>query len=99
MDSPVLVCDGLNIFMRHFCANPSMSENGEHVGGFVGFIKGLGILCFNGFQIQELPRDEDMEIYIPVKIKGKGIEFNLLAIWNFYWACKQGRFKGVKGDD
>ena len=61
--------------------------------------KGLGILCFNGFQIQELPRDEDMEIYIPVKIKGKGIEFNLLAIWNFYWACKQGRFKGLKGDD
>ncbi len=47
MDSPVLVCDGLNIFMRHFCANPSMSENGEHVGGFVGFIKGLGILCEN----------------------------------------------------
>ena len=40
-----------------------------------------------------------MEIYIPVKIKGKGIEFNLLAIWNFYWACKQGRFKDVKGDD
>ena len=47
MEKPVLVCDGLNIFMRHFCANPSMSVNGEHVGGFVGFIKGLGILCEN----------------------------------------------------
>lgn len=47
MKNPVLVCDGLNIFMRHFCANPSMSENGEHVGGFLGFIKGLGILCEN----------------------------------------------------
>ena len=37
-----------------------------------------------------------MEIYIPAKIKGNGIEFNILAIWNFYWACKQGRFKGVR---
>ena len=45
IDKPVLLVDGLNVFMRHFCANPSMSENGEHVGGFVGFIKGLGLLC------------------------------------------------------
>lgn len=45
MHNPLIICDGLNIFMRHFCANPAMSENGEHVGGFLGFIKGLGILC------------------------------------------------------
>ena len=31
--------------MRHFCANPSLSENGEHVGGFLGFLGGLGNLC------------------------------------------------------
>lgn len=45
MKNPILVCDGMNVFMRHFCANPSMSDNGEHVGGFLGFLKGLGILC------------------------------------------------------
>tara|TARA_R110000824_G_scaffold60853_14_gene162432 strand:+ start:8727 stop:9692 length:966 start_codon:yes stop_codon:yes gene_type:complete len=43
--NPVIIVDGLNAFMRHFCANPSLSENGEHVGGFVGFIGGLGKLC------------------------------------------------------
>jgi len=31
--------------MRHFCANPAMSENGDHVGGALGFLKGLGNLC------------------------------------------------------
>ena len=39
--SPILVIDGLNVFMRHFAANPSTSENGEHVGGVVGFLRGL----------------------------------------------------------
>lgn len=47
MKNPVMIVDGLNVFMRHFCANPSMSSNGDHVGGFIGFIKGLGILCEN----------------------------------------------------
>ena len=44
-DRPVLVVDGLNFFMRHFVANPTMSDHGNHVGGFVGFLKGLGHLC------------------------------------------------------
>jgi exonuclease III len=39
-----------------------------------------------------------MEIYIPVKVISDKVTFNLLAIWNFYFACKQGRFKGVRGD-
>lgn len=37
----ILVVDGLNVFMRHFAANPSTSENGEHIGGVVGFLRGL----------------------------------------------------------
>ena len=61
--------------------------------------KGLGILAFNGWQLSELPRDEDMEIYIPTVASKEGIEIKILAIWNFYWACKQGRFKGVKGEN
>tara|TARA_Y100001963_G_scaffold159862_1_gene265795 strand:+ start:204 stop:1169 length:966 start_codon:yes stop_codon:yes gene_type:complete len=44
-DNPVIIVDGLNVFMRHFCANPSMSDNGDHAGGFVGFLGGLGSLC------------------------------------------------------
>ena len=44
-DRPVLLVDGLNLFMRHFVVNPSMSDSGQHVGGFVGFLKSLAMLC------------------------------------------------------
>ena len=40
----ILIVDGLNVFMRHFAANPATSENGEHVGGVVGFLRGLRYL-------------------------------------------------------
>jgi 5'-3' exonuclease len=42
---PTLIVDGLNVFYRHWAANPSLDANGEHVGGIVGFIKGLQLLC------------------------------------------------------
>ena len=61
--------------------------------------KGLGVLTFNDFSLEVQPRDEDMEIFIPLKICKVGFSFNLLAVWNFYYACKQGRFKGVRGDN
>ena len=44
-DRPVLIVDGLNLFMRHFVVNPSMSESGQHVGGFIGFLKSISHLC------------------------------------------------------
>lgn len=37
----VLIFDGLNVFMRHYIANPSMSDNGEQIGGIVGFYYNL----------------------------------------------------------
>ena len=60
--------------------------------------KGMGVLGFNGTLVTQLETDEDMEIFLPVKVTTAKMEFRLLAVWNFYWACKQGRFKGVKGD-
>jgi len=44
-DRPTLIIDGLNVFFRHWAANPTMDSNGEHVGGIVGFLKGLQLLC------------------------------------------------------
>ena len=38
MSKKVVICDGLSIFMRHYCANPTMSKQGYHMGGFVGFL-------------------------------------------------------------
>ncbi|RPH07585.1 MAG: hypothetical protein CBC53_001260 [Alphaproteobacteria bacterium TMED93] len=61
--------------------------------------KGLGVLTFNDFSLEVQPRDEDMEIFMPLKVCKFGFSFNLLAVWNFYYACKQGRFKGVRGDN
>ena len=43
--SPVLLVDGLNVFYRHWAANPTLDANGEHVGGIVGFLKALQLLC------------------------------------------------------
>ena len=47
MSSNIILVDALNFFMRHFAANPSTSENGEHVGGTVGFLKGSQLLIDN----------------------------------------------------
>jgi len=44
-ERPILVIDGLNSFIRNFIANPTITENGESAGGFVGFVKSLGLLC------------------------------------------------------
>jgi len=44
-DRPVLIIDALNVFIRHYAANPSMNESGEHVGGFIGFLKNIEHLC------------------------------------------------------
>lgn len=52
-DRPILIFDGLNCFMRHFCANPTMSEHGDPMGGFVGFVKSIGTLC-NQFRPKEV---------------------------------------------
>ena len=41
---PVLLVDALNVFMRHFVANPTMSSNGHHAGGIVGFMKSIRYL-------------------------------------------------------
>jgi DNA polymerase-1 len=35
----VLLIDAFNIFIRSYCAYPSMNSNGEQVGGVVGFLK------------------------------------------------------------
>ena len=42
---PILIFDALNVFMRHYAANPTMSDNGSHAGGIVGFMKNIRLLC------------------------------------------------------
>ena len=40
-----MLIDGLNVYTRHFIANPTMSDLGHHVGGTAGFINGLRLLA------------------------------------------------------
>lgn len=44
-ERPILIIDALNVFIRHYAANPSMNESGEHVGGFIGFLRNIEHLC------------------------------------------------------
>ncbi len=60
--------------------------------------KGLGILTFGETCLKEFPFDKDMDIYLPVRVTNSLMNFNLIGVWNFYYACKQGRFKDVRGD-
>jgi len=47
MEKPILLVDALNMFMRHFTVNPSVNSNGNHIGGVVGFLKGIQLLIDN----------------------------------------------------
>jgi DNA polymerase-1 len=43
INSRVLLVDSLNTYIRCFCAVPSMNDDGEHVGGVVGYLKSVGL--------------------------------------------------------
>ena len=40
-ERPIMIIDGLNLFMRHYIAHPAMSNNGDQVGGIVGFLNAI----------------------------------------------------------
>lgn len=40
-DSKVLIIDGLNSFIRVFSAVPIVNDNGEHIGGYIGFLRSI----------------------------------------------------------
>lgn len=37
----LMILDGNNAFIRHYIVNPSISTNGQPVGGLIGFMRGL----------------------------------------------------------
>ena len=42
-NSRVLLVDAMNLFIRSYTAVPSMDDNGNHIGGMIGFLKSLGL--------------------------------------------------------
>lgn len=40
-EHPVLIIDGMNLFVRCYCAYPAVSSHGYQLGGMLGFIKTL----------------------------------------------------------
>lgn len=44
-ERPVLLVDAFNVFARGYSANPAMSSQGHQLGGFVGFLNSLRVLC------------------------------------------------------
>jgi DNA polymerase-1 len=41
----VLLVDGMGTFLRHFVANPTVSTNGDHIGGVIGTLNEIRSLC------------------------------------------------------
>ena len=42
---PIVIIDGMNLFVRHFMVNEAVTSAGEPCGGVIGFIKALNILA------------------------------------------------------
>ena len=42
-NSRVLIIDGLNTYIRCFSATPTLNDDGNHVGGTIGFLKSIGL--------------------------------------------------------
>jgi 5'-3' exonuclease len=40
-DSKVLIIDGLNSFIRVFSASPLANDDGDHIGGYIGFMRSI----------------------------------------------------------
>jgi len=45
IDKPIIYIDGLNVFMRHFAANPKKSLHGQLCGGVIGFLNNINHLA------------------------------------------------------
>ena len=41
----VLIIDALNLMLRNYIVNPSLSSNGQPIGGLKGFLQSLQKLC------------------------------------------------------
>jgi len=42
INSRVLLVDGLNTFIRNYCARPTMDDHGKQIGGTTGFLQSVG---------------------------------------------------------
>lgn len=52
-DRPIVVIDGMNIFIRMFCARMDITTSGDPVGGVVGVLKFINRIC-NDFYPKKL---------------------------------------------
>lgn len=59
--------------------------------------KGLGVYVFNKKVFAKLlPRNEDFELFLPVRFTGEGCEFDIVCVWDFNHRAK-GLFMGKSG--
>ena len=45
LNDRVLIIDGLNTFIRSFAVNPSINDDGLHIGGMIGFLRSIRYTC------------------------------------------------------
>lgn len=45
MKNPIMLIDAYNLFARNYIVNPSMSKDGNYVGGALGTLRSIGVLA------------------------------------------------------
>ena len=70
--SNILLVDAYGLFIRHYSANPSISSNGYHVGGVVGFLKAIQYAVQKHFA---------SKVYIVWEGGGSGFRRSLLSTY------------------
>jgi len=90
VNSNVLIIDGLNSYLRAFSVNPSMNDDGTHIGGIVGFLNTVAyavrllsptrcVIVFDGKGGSQRRR----KIYPEYKQNRKGLRVRLNRAYDF----------------
>ena len=77
----VLIIDGTNTYLRIFSSVPMISENGEHVGGIIGFLRSIAL------NIREFNPSRCIIVF-----DGKGGSMRRKKLYPYYKANRSGKY-------
>lgn len=84
----ILIVDGLNNFIRHYCVNPTLDVNGQPVGGIVGFLRMMKNII-----------SDVRPARVIVAWDGKGGSAKRRGVYSAYKAGRKPRLNREYGDD
>jgi DNA polymerase-1 len=88
MDGRILIVDGLNNFIRHYCVNPTLDNNGQPIGGIIGFLRMMKNIL-----------GEVRPSRVIIAWDGKGGSAKRRGVYSAYKAGRKPRLNREYGDD